>query len=442
MYDIVQNYMRGSTAVNIAESIESAIRDGHLPPGEKLPPVRRAAEQLGVSQGTVAAAYQALQQRGLLVADGRRGTRVGQRRVQPLWMDPALPPGVRDLYNNEADPALLPDLGGVLTDEDLRSRLYGEAGDDPELVALARSWFEADGVPGEHVAVASGAGSVVNGALREYALPGDLVAVEDPGYCGQFDLIAVHRLTPVPVRVDDEGMLPEDLASALDRGCRVVVATPRCQSPRGAAITAERAAALREVLDRRPDVLTIEDDYAFQLTERAYHGLVSPARRRWVIARSFNKSLGPDIRCAVFAGDQRTVDALKFRWSLSDGWVSKFLQRLAVGVLRRPGTEEMLRRARATYTRRREAALAALAGRGIEAFGADGLNVWVPVPEEGAVVQQMMARGWGVRAGERFRVASRPAVRISVSRLPEEDAPELAADLAAVLAGRGRFGMP
>ena len=82
--------------------------------------------------------------------------------------------------------------------------------------------------------------------------------------------------------------------------------------------------------------------------------------------------------------------------------------------------------------------LEALAAHGIAARGESGLNVWIPVPEEGAVVAGMAARGWAVAAGARFRTASPPGVRITTARLGPALAPSVAADLAASLGAPGR----
>ncbi|MCL8027277.1 GntR family transcriptional regulator [Nocardioides bruguierae] len=53
---------------------------GDLPVGTRLPPVRAAAEQLGLAANTVAKAYRALEAAGVVVTEGRRGTFVAQQR--------------------------------------------------------------------------------------------------------------------------------------------------------------------------------------------------------------------------------------------------------------------------------------------------------------------------------------------------------------------------
>ena len=86
----LQKYLSGSRAVEIADGIERAIREGALAPAAPLPTVRALAAELGASPSTVSAAYRTLRARGLVVAEGRRGTRVSF--APPVPTAPAGPP--------------------------------------------------------------------------------------------------------------------------------------------------------------------------------------------------------------------------------------------------------------------------------------------------------------------------------------------------------------
>src|ERR1700754_828188 len=63
---------------SIADSYAQAIRNGQRPPGEKLPPHRVLAQQLGVTTGTVSRAYAELEKRGLAIARVGDGTYVAE----------------------------------------------------------------------------------------------------------------------------------------------------------------------------------------------------------------------------------------------------------------------------------------------------------------------------------------------------------------------------
>lgn len=115
---------------------------------------------------------------------------------------------------------------------------------------------------------------------------------------------------------------------------------------------------------------------------------------------------------------------------LGDQWVSHILQRIAYGLLIDPAVQRPLRMAARTYAQRRTALLAALADQGFEARGTSGYNVWLPVQEETPTVQALLEAGWAVRAGERFRINSPPAIRITAATLVPAEARRFAADLA------------
>jgi GntR family transcriptional regulator len=66
----------GLPSDQIYQRLRATIHSGSLAPGEKLPPVRQLARDLGVATGTVAKAYKTLEREGLLVSRAGGGTRV------------------------------------------------------------------------------------------------------------------------------------------------------------------------------------------------------------------------------------------------------------------------------------------------------------------------------------------------------------------------------
>jgi DNA-binding transcriptional MocR family regulator len=438
----VQYKITGASASAIASSIEAGIRDGRLAGGTIVPPVRTLAATLAVSPSTVAAAYRALTGRGLLQSHGRRGTQVRHRPPLPTRTTAPIPPHVRDLAAGSPNAALLPDLGPALTSIDRTQRSYGERANLGALLTLARTQLARDGIPTEALAVTGGALDGIERALQAHLRPGDRIAIEDPGYPGVIDLVAALGLAPEPMRLDDAGVLPAELERALRRRAAACILTPRAQNPSGAAFDAARAAALRRVLRAHPEVLVIEDDHAGPIAATPAFTLCERGRAHWVVVRSVSKSLGPDLRLAVLSGDPATIARIEGRQLIGTGWVSHILQRLVASLWSDPATTTRVQHAAATYAARRQGLLDALARRGIAAHGRSGLNVWIPVAEELPVVRSLLEAGWAVNGGERYRITSGPAIRVTITTLTAAEIDPLADAIAASLAPAQRTHSP
>ncbi|MFF9059275.1 aminotransferase class I/II-fold pyridoxal phosphate-dependent enzyme [Streptomyces sp. NPDC014882] len=434
--------IKGRRAADISASVERAVGAGELEPGRLLPPMRELAERLGVNPNTVAAAYRTLRERGVIETDGRRGSRV---RSKPATtgresVRVEVPEGVRDVSAGNPDPALLPPLGPAFARAadrgDRQPVLYGDEPVEPELARRARAELDADGVPAGPVAVTSGSLDAVERVLAAHLRPGDTVAVEDPGWGSLLDLVPALGLRTVPVGLDDDGPLPQDVDRALSSGARALIVTDRAQNPTGAVLGAARARALRAVLRRFPETLLVEDDHGHRIVDLPLHPLAG-VTRHWAFVRSVAKAYGPDLRLAVLTGDEVTLDRVRGRQRLGPGWVSRITQR-AVVRLWADGAVDTAAVAGA-YGRRRDALIGALAERGIAAWGRCGMNVWVPVPDETGAVARLLHAGWAVAPGARFRLAAPPGIRITVSTLGEGEAEALADAVAsAVRVGRGR----
>ncbi|MDX3076190.1 aminotransferase class I/II-fold pyridoxal phosphate-dependent enzyme [Streptomyces sp. MI02-7b] len=446
MFFVLGEYMfTGQGAAEIAADVERAVGRGALAPGAALPPLRELAARLGVNPNTVAAAYRLLRDRGVIETAGRRGSRVRPRPATTARDEirPAVPAGARDLSTGNPDLALLPPLGAALAAAAARHAerptLYGVPPVDEELEALARAAFDADGVPDGPVAVTSGSLDAIERALTGHLRSGDTVAVEDPGWGSVFDLVPALGMRAVPVAVDDDGPRPEDVDRALRQGARALIVTDRGQNPTGATISARRARELRTVLAAHPEVLVVDDDHVHGLTGLPLHPLAG-STRHWMLVRSTAKAYGPDLRLAVLTGDPVTVDRVRGRLRLGPGWVSHLLQH-TVAHLWRTGAVDVPA-VSAAYAARRDALVGLLADRGVAAHGRSGMNVWVPVPDETGAVTRLLDAGWAVAPGARFRLASPPGIRITVSPVAVAEVPALADAVAGAVRPHrlGRYG--
>jgi DNA-binding transcriptional MocR family regulator len=437
MTELKQYRFKARGAAELVREIEAGVASGALTPGQPLPSVRRLAAEVGLSPVTVSGALAELRRRGVVQSEPRRGTRIGQG--PPIGSSRAplpVPPGARDLSRGNPDPALLPDLAHLLARIELPVRLYGEPQALPELVELAREQLRTDGVPADDLCILSGAMDAIERVLQAHLRPGDRVAVENPGYAALYDLLRAQGLALEPVALDEHGMLAHGLHQALSRGAAAVVITPRGQNPTGAALDSTRAHELAAVLAEFPRALLIEDDHLGPVAGSELHSLLAAGARpeRWAATRSVAKALGPDLRLAVLAGDTHTIARVQGRQQCGPGWVSHVLQRVVLGLWRDPSLHELIEQASATYAQRREQLLVELAGVGIEAHGASGLNVWIPVLEEAHAVGALMQRGWVLAPGAPYRLpGAHPAIRVTTATLTQPEAARLAGDLADVL---------
>jgi DNA-binding transcriptional MocR family regulator len=331
----------------------------------------------------------------------------------------------------------LPDLTPALRRIDPPRQLYGGDPADPRLLELATAELERDGILAADVAVVSGALDGIERALAAQLRPGDAIAVEDPGFAGLFDLLRAGGFALSPVAIDGRGMIPAALAEALDAGAAAAIVNPRGQNPTGAALDEERAAALRAVLDRHPDAMLLEDDHLGPIAG-APRITLTAGRRRWAVARSLAKSLGPDLRLAVLAADPHTASRLRGRQAVGPGWVSHLLQRIAAELIADKEVDRLLKCATETYAERRESFLSALSDHGIEAEAKSGLNIWIPVPDEARTLQALQVNGWAAAPGAPFRLQAPPAIRVTISSLEPTDAGTLASSLAASLESSSR----
>lgn len=426
----------GATATEIADSVRTLLDRSILSPGDALPPVRSLADRLHVNRNTVMAAYRQLAQAGVVVAAGRGGTRIAERA--PVAQEGYAGDSVlRDIGTGNPDPDLIPDPSSALARVGGRPVLYGEPVIDPALERWATTWMR-DGIDPSlpaRLTITSGASDAVERLLAQALTRDDAVGLEDPCFLASIHTVRLGGYRPVAIPVDAEGMTVAGLRRALDEGVRAIVCTPRAQNPTGASISARRAEELRAVLSEHPFVLVIEDDHFAMLSDRPYHSLIGPGHKRWALVRSVSKFLGPDMCLAVAASDPRTAERLAMRLTPGTTWVSHLLQRLALELVTDEDVMAGITAAGAHYAERNAAFARRLTDHGLPTQAGDGLNLWVRVPLPArTVTERLMRRGWLARPGDEFVLADDDAawhVRLTVHDLDDDDAEQLAADLAA-----------
>ena len=170
------------------------------------------------------------------------------------------------------------------------------AGHPPLREAIARQLALSRGVTAtaDEVLVTYGTQQALDLVTRVLVSPGDVVAVEEPGYPLARDVFASYGARVVPVRVDDEGLVVDELPST----ARLVFTTPSHQFPYGPPLSLDRRRALLDFAGRHRCAV-IEDDYdsEFRFTERPLETLHSmDDAGRVLYLGTFSKSLVPGLR--------------------------------------------------------------------------------------------------------------------------------------------------
>ncbi|MCP2258931.1 GntR family transcriptional regulator / MocR family aminotransferase [Streptoalloteichus tenebrarius] len=365
---------RGRRGRALEVALREAIRAGRLHPGTRLPATRDLAAQLDLARGTVTSAYDQLVAEGYLVARRGSGTSVaataGAAAEQPRSRASAPEPRWQfDLRPGLPALAAFPRAEWVTATKSALAELPDAELGYPDPAGLAELRAELAGYLGRVRAVLADPADllVTHGSAEACALLADVlrarghrrIAVEDPGHPGQSELFVTHGLTPVPIRVDADGLRVDELAAS---GCRAVLVTPAHQFPLGVPLNAQRR---RELVDwaRRCDGLVIEDDYdAEHRYDRPALGAVQALDpRRVAYLGSVSKTLAPALRLGWAVIPPGWREAMITAKRLHDLGCSPLPQAAFARMLRAGGYDRHLRRTRADNRRRRDALLAALA---------------------------------------------------------------------------------
>lgn len=327
--------------------IKSAIVDGRLPAGVRLPATRVLAQTLAISRNTVSIAYEQLLTEGYVLSD-RQGTVVATLRPsvfpharrhdlprsEALLSHPnladrlkslrptasvaadltAMRPGVpalnqfplaqwRKALDNvtRTDTPYMLNYGDPLGQSALRSAIA-------EHLALTR------GVHCEaaQVVITEGAQEALALCVRLLTNPGDTVWMEDPGYRGAKSAFYAGDVRVRPMRLDTEG-LQFTSSDWRNHTPRVVYTTPSHQYPLGNVMSVARRLALIAAAQAH-NAWIIEDDYdsEFRLEGApigAMQGLVDDAPVLYV--GTFSKTMFPALRLGFLVLPTRLLARLE-----------------------------------------------------------------------------------------------------------------------------------
>jgi GntR family transcriptional regulator/MocR family aminotransferase len=316
---------RSDLSGEIYRQIRQAILDGRLRPGEQLSPTRELAAALTVARSTVTIAYESLVAEGFATSRKGAGTfvshQLGAKRpasktsrstmraiqVRRVWQTIS-PPTVFvrarfDFRTGLPDASLFPHrawrrvVNRALRSQEMAAGVYeNPAGNCDLRTAIARHIGISRSVSAspDDVIVTNGTQQALDIIARVLLEPGDVVAVEKPGYVPPKDLFKALGARVIGVPVDNEGLVVE----ALPPEARAVYVTPSHQHPLGVAMSLPRRRALLAWAERR-NAVVVEDDYdsEFRFGGRPLDPLQTlDSTGRVVYVGTFSKTLLPDLR--------------------------------------------------------------------------------------------------------------------------------------------------
>ncbi|MEU6150585.1 PLP-dependent aminotransferase family protein [Actinosynnema sp. NPDC047251] len=371
-------------AVQLAEALRAAAADGRLRSGDRLPSTRALADRLGVSRTVTAAAYEQLHAEGWIAGRHGSGTYVTTTPPGSLKGRPrraATPEPAEDVIDFAPG---APWAEGL--DRAAWRRAWRAAADSLPLFRPQRGGLpEYRAVVAEHLL--RHRGLAVRGGLREELVlatggttaalveiaaavlrPGDVVAVEEPGYQRAVGALRSARIKVVQAPVDAEGLLVD----GVPEGVRGVYCSPAHQYPMGGRMSAARRVALVERA-RREGWLVVEDDYDGELRYDVAPLPLLAALAPDVVVHlgTTSKILTPTLGAGWMVAPEPIAAAILAHRDDTGTSPSAAGQRVLVELARTGDLGRHLRRLRRELSERRALVASTLAAAGVSVLGDD-----------------------------------------------------------------------
>jgi len=296
----------------LVDAIAAAIERGELKVGERLPPQRRLAWNLGLNPSTTQQAYREAAVRHLVSGEVGRGTYVlaGSKEATLFHLKQQdVQPDLIDLSTNV--PAIDPDNHDI--ERTLQSLLNsGQARClehylSAEALLLARvqgaAWLANRGLQltASQVLLCGGAQQGLFSLLLSLCQAGEPVLVEALTAPGIKAACRQLRLPLHGIAQDLHGIIPQDLDRvARATGARVVVLTPCLQNPTASCMSRERQQAVADVVHRH-GLLVIEDDVYGALVDQP--ALWPRLGQQGILVSSLSKTVGAGLRLGWIVAD-------------------------------------------------------------------------------------------------------------------------------------------
>jgi 2-aminoadipate transaminase len=265
----------------------------------------------------------------------------------------------------------------------------------------------------EQLFITSGASSGLDLACTLFTKPGDSVIVEEPTYFLALKIFADHHLKPVPVPIDEDGIMIEALEDALSRYRPTMLYTvPTYQNPSGITLSSARRERLA-FLSQKYEFLIVADEvyHLLDYTKSPPKPMAGFIGKGNVLSLgSFSKILAPGLRLGWIQTDLPRIEKLVNSGLLdSGGGMNPFTSAMVRDLVESGDLKVNIEGLRGVYRQRLEAMDAAL-GRylpGVTYYKPDGgFFFWIHLPGE-IDAQELLDRA------RSYKVRFQPGIRFS-----------------------------
>src|SRR5512147_856457 len=293
---------------------------------------------------------------------------------------------IRELLKYAEQPGIIPFAGGLPAPEVFPLKEFQEAcnvvlreqgaqalqystteGYRPlrEMIARHTSRYSVPITP-ENIMITSGSQQGLDFIGRLFINRGDHILVESPTYLGALQAWNAYGAQYIAVPADEDGMIVDELESALRIGPKFIYILPNFQNPSGSTLSLERRRKLVELADKY-GVPIVEDDPYGQLRYEGDHipsvmSLDSEYRGpngghytgNVIYLSTFSKLLAPGLRLAWVIAPPEVIRKLVMTKQAADLHTSSFNQYVAYEVGKGGFLDEHVKVIRATYKERRD----------------------------------------------------------------------------------------
>lgn len=352
--------------IQLYKNMRMLIFNSVLKPHDKLPPIRKMAEFLGVNNVTVVNAYKLLEEDALVYKKIGSGTYVSpveneyetKELVHQEYIDYKY-----DFSVASPTPELFPveDFKWVLNEVLERDKGYAfgyqeSKGFLPFRQSLCHYMNKHSvQVQPEDIQIISGAQQGIDLVSKSVLDYGDTVIVESPTYTGAIANFKLRGANIVEIPMTENGIELSELKAAMKRHKpKLLYLMPNCQNPTGISYDITHRQEVVE-LAKQHNCYILEDDYATDL----YYGDDKPTPLkaedtydRIIYIKSFSKVLMPGLRLGFMIVPSALTDEIAMAKHTADITTSGLIQRAFDLYIRKGYWDQQIERINKTFKKR------------------------------------------------------------------------------------------